>query len=182
MKACSKNTSEMALFLLSKGAQPRGSEFHEACSRGFIDLASALIRRGANINAVDSENRTVLDRAVEEDQLETVRWLIAHGADINLVKDEDESALQYACKMGNSEMALFLLSNGALLRGSELQYACRSGSIDVASALIRHGADVNAVNYESMTPVEVAIKYEQPEMEKFLITQGAKPSHHSRLY
>jgi hypothetical protein len=49
-----------------------------------LPLIQAILAHGANVNARDSSNLTVLHDAVAYDQLHTVELLLQHGADINV--------------------------------------------------------------------------------------------------
>lgn len=86
--------------------------------------------------------------------------------------------LLLAAKEGNLVLVKYFLKKGAYLEfhddnGTALHYACSSceDSIDIVKYLIEKGANVNAVNFWSKTPLDVAAT---TDIEKYLIKHGAK--------
>jgi ankyrin repeat protein len=53
---------------------------HYCAGYGFVELVGLLLERGADVNAVDDENRTPLQVAIESDQHEIANLLRDEGA------------------------------------------------------------------------------------------------------
>jgi len=48
------------------------------------------------------------------------------------------------------------------------------GRVDVAKFLVARGANVNELDYKNMTPLKLAKRYGQEEIEELLVSSGAK--------
>jgi len=119
-----------------------------------VDIAGVgnvtrLIQEGADVNAIDWHNRTLLMRAAERNtNPEVLRVLIEHGADVN---------------------AADLSGWTPLLRAAE-----RNTNPGVLRVLIEHGADVNAADRSGWTPLmRAAERNPNPEALRILIESGA---------
>ncbi|KAI9645218.1 hypothetical protein NHQ30_005952 [Ciborinia camelliae] len=116
-----------------------------------IELLQLLLDHGADINALDSTNRTALSVAVN-----------AHGR----------------AEGKNSEIdprILFLLSNGADVNaGASLVYAARRKNIKLIALLLDRGADINIMrSHESVLAAACSAFEPEPEMIKLLLDKGA---------
>lgn len=62
--------------------------------------------------------------------------------------------------------------------------ACRRGHIDVVKLLIEAGVDVNAEEEfpPRGTPLEYALKNDNPELVRLLLEQGANPNHGREVF
>ena len=76
-----------------RGLDPGGTALHYACDKGHLEVASALIRNGADINARRYFGDTVLMAAcaarrgthgAQRPDLDTARLILKAGADVNL--------------------------------------------------------------------------------------------------
>jgi uncharacterized protein len=73
---------------------------HEAASSGAIHVASALLQRGANVNARitigGSSGYTPLDFAASSCDVPMVKLLLTEGADVTLKTTDGKTAIQIA--------------------------------------------------------------------------------------
>lgn len=107
-----KDEKKLAFHLIQRGcdinliARDRETTpLMEAASRGYEDLVSLFIERGAQIEHQSKEGQTALILAMGNQNLDTARVLIEAGAD-GLAKDHLEmSALKYARLYGYDDMA-----------------------------------------------------------------------------
>lgn len=84
-----------------------------AAAKDDIGGVKALLMRGADINAQDSQKSyTPLMYAVANNKLQTARYLIARGADLDIGTYEGQNALHIACKYNHSEMVKLLITAG----------------------------------------------------------------------
>jgi ankyrin repeat protein len=82
---------------------------HLAAIPGFSELASELIDRGAEIDAIDNGGLTALRVAVEHGQLETVKMLISRGARTDIISHVDGMSLtNVALIQGHDEVFEYL--------------------------------------------------------------------------
>ena len=61
------------------------------------------------------------------------------------------------------------VENSVLHRAAAIQ-----GSVEIGAFLIRYGADVNAVNNDGNTPLDIARSAHNPEFEQLLLAYGAR--------
>ena len=88
---------------------------HYACFFGGPDVAALLLRAGADVGAVASNDMRVqpLHSAVASRRVEVVRLLVASGADVDAQQQGGYTALQAASLHGMVETASLLLAAGA---------------------------------------------------------------------
>ncbi|PRP81431.1 ankyrin repeat-containing protein [Planoprotostelium fungivorum] len=111
------------------------------------DLFSTFVRRGANVNAANSNGETPLHKAMFNNSIRLllVELLLDCGAAINFVNQSGETALHYAARFGRKDLVHALVMRGAdmSLRGTgqdkETAYelAVRWGYEDMASHIQR---------------------------------------------
>jgi len=89
--------TEMALYLLEKGANPnicnlkRESPLHVACCLNLSDICEALLSNGAWIETEDESGETPLHWAVREENLEVIEILLRNGANPDHQNEDDET-------------------------------------------------------------------------------------------
>ena len=76
-------------------------QLHEALTRDDLGAMGEVLSEGANINAKDPDERTLLHRAVLEDRGEAmVNFLLERGADVNARGMFHGTVLHAACFKG----------------------------------------------------------------------------------
>src|SRR6266699_5505938 len=121
---------------------------HAASVKGHLQVASVLLRNGADPDSRDHLDRVPLHRVSQggqlvmaESSLEIVRLLIDSGADVNVADYEGCTPLHAAAQSGYREIAELLLGSNASLdaRDTEqrtpLQLSCLYGKPDMAHFL-----------------------------------------------
>ena len=73
-----------------------------------IELCKFLIKKGADVNARDIQNKTALHYAIQEHRLETTQLLLEHGANPFAKSRYGDDALQTACLKGAYEIFEYL--------------------------------------------------------------------------
>ena len=125
-----------------------GMNLIEASEEGNIEIVDNLIKRGADINAVNKYASTALMKASEKGHKEVVDSLIAGGAHINVVSNYGDTALMWASLKGHKE---------------------------VVDSLIKHEADINTVANDGWTALIMASRYGHKKVADNLIKAGANP-------
>ena len=146
---------------------------------GYTKIVEALIRAGADVNAVNRDEKTALIFAASKGSVEAVKALIRAGADVNAVNKDEKTALMFATSKGYVEAVKALIEAGADVNAVDkygntaLMFATIKGSIEAVKALIEAGADVNAVNKDGTTALMFATSRGYVEAVKALIEAGA---------
>jgi uncharacterized protein len=137
-----------------------------ASSLGSQKIAELLIRRGANVNAVESfRGQTALMWAAGENHPDIVDLLLAHHADVKQRAKYDDWPRQ----MTSEPRAQFRQTGGL----TALLYATRSGCYRCAVAIVKAGADVNQPNPDGITPLINALDNRSYDIAMFLLDRGA---------
>jgi hypothetical protein len=82
---------------------------HVASSKGNLEMASMLLRRGANVNVQDIFGNSPLHYAADKKKKEMAELLIKCGADVNLKDFRGNTALHTACVNNDIDMVRMLL-------------------------------------------------------------------------
>ena len=164
----------------------RGYDFNE---QGFFAAAqardqmaiTAFIDAGINMNAKDSDGRTVLNYAAARGHLDVVTALVGRGADPNVEDRRGYTALSHAVEAKYDDVADVLLDRPGLdpnCRGLNARpvlvaYAWRNDKRRVEKLLAR-GADVNEPDADLDTPLHGAAQGGDVEVIRMLLDKGAK--------
>ncbi|WP_414528001.1 ankyrin repeat domain-containing protein [Nodularia chucula] len=147
-----------------------------------IDLVRLLVENGADVNAVDTYQNTVLALAVQSGNLEKIQFLLDAGADINYQKPHGYDVLidaMYGRDITKDENLLaiidLLIKRGAKVTGvtdsgeSALRRASDTGRFDAVKILLAAGADPQQLIWTEL--MHAIVFGSLADVEK-LITQG----------
>lgn len=137
------------------------------------EIVEYLVKEGADINALDKEQRSPLLLAASRSGWRTVNALIRAKANINLKDVNHRNVLHlvimnggrledFACEVqkSQSQVQLLQLLNEKDNTGcSPLHYASREGHIRSLENLIRLGACINLKNNNNESPLHFAARY-----------------------
>ena len=199
---CSRNgdISEMEKLLL-RGADINSLENGEnallaAVKQNHHNVVKFLIDKGADVNALDSENKTALFHASASLKNETLKVLLESGAQANVTDLYRRSPLYTACGKGNVEAVKLLLSHDAYIDVADtdgksaldhkacidlqdkngntaLMHSCIVGEINVAQVLLEGGAQVNLQNEDGKTALMLATENRRIVIVILLLKHGA---------
>ncbi|CAG8487595.1 16733_t:CDS:1, partial [Gigaspora rosea] len=116
-----------------------------AAENGHIDVVKVLIMHGADVNAIDKDEHTALNRAAEKGRIEIIKTLIEHKATGNNI------ALYLAVINGQTEVVKILIEYGADVNSivdklTILHHAAKKEHVEVVKTLLKHGAKIDATD------------------------------------
>lgn len=142
-----------------------------ACSYGYLDIATLLVRRGAYING----DRGLLTLALGSGRKEVARWLIAAAGVPCRSTDTYGSVITRAVEEGHTEVVAFLLDQGdspdSFIRGDPiLVHASAHGYDAMVKLILAKGGDCEVPDRHGQRPIHVA---ESHAVYTALIEHGA---------
>ncbi|KAG6464429.1 hypothetical protein O3G_MSEX014505 [Manduca sexta] len=112
--ACFMTHLPVVRFLVQRGADiHRPNHNGGTCLINSVQsvlLCAFLLEHGAEVDARDTQLKTVLHYAIQEHRVETARLLLDHGADPHLCSRAGDDALRTACLKGASQIVRLLTS------------------------------------------------------------------------
>lgn len=142
---------------------------HYAANRGYLDIVTLLLKKGADINARDKDGRTPLHEAMAYRRYDVARFLVENGADMTLKNKNGETPLISIVFMDNRKLAVdlvrFFIEKGFNISRSAdaklLNESIRRGHHDVAVILLEKGiafddsslGDAASMGYEDIFAV-----------------------------
>ncbi len=178
---------------------------HAATVKGHVEIASLLLKKGADPDSRDHLGRAALHRVSQggqlvmvESSLKIARLLVNCAADVNTTDDEGWTPLHAAARSGYCDIAELLLEFGAILdapnlnQETPLHVACRNGKLDVSRLLVNYGSDINFPNALGFAPLHLASRFGHVEAAELLLDRGSNvnaqemrrqtPLHYASLY
>ncbi|MDT4897463.1 MAG: ankyrin repeat protein 50 [Acidobacteriota bacterium] len=147
------------------------------------ETINALMKAGADINAVDSDGSTTLMEAIGYHKEEVAKILLRAGAHVNARDKPGRTALMRAAFSSTLDFVSLLIKSGADVNAADargqtaLVYAADSPYVvvraDVTKALIAAGANVNAADEKGRTTLMLAAQRAPVDMLKALLDGGA---------
>ena len=146
---------------------------HKACYTGNVGAVKKHLADGVDVNTRDNAGWTALHESVSHGEEEIVELLIASGAHVNAKDNDGETPLHHALGhgfCGNSpKVASLLIAAGADVNAKStggwtpLHYVTEFSCEDLAKCdpqltveqLIVKGADVNSMNEDRETPLDL---------------------------
>ena len=153
-----------------------------AAETGSADATLRLANAGASLTNRDSIGGTPLSWACGLGTAETVEILLNKGADATIIDVNGLSPLIWAAGIGKPESVAILLKRNPNLDlnlkdgvtgDSALMRAVRSGKVESVRLLIEAKADVNSVNKQGYSPMQLAALSGSPDKVKLLIAAKA---------
>lgn len=199
--ACARADGTLVTLLLEAGADanaaPAGEPVIMTASRtGSLEAVTALLARGANINATDtSKGQTALMWAAAENHEPVIGALLARGADVRARSAAGFTALMFAARQGHLGPARRLVDAGADVNDRTpdgtpiLTLAVENLRYSTAEFLLERGADPRAVTKREETVLHILVRGRAPTRRRrpvddvasaalleHLLAKGANPN------
>jgi ankyrin repeat protein len=153
---------------------------------GHQAAAQALLKGGANPNALDAQRYDIVTIAAVNDDVEMLKLALASGANAGAITSPyDGTALIAAAHLGHAEVVRVLIAAKAPLdHVNNLGWTALIESIvlgnggrnhtDTLAALVKAGANLNLADRQGVTPLGLARQRGYAEMVRILEAAGAK--------
>ena len=156
-----ERTSEILQLLLDKGANAKSADGDSALLvANSLEKVKLLLARGANPNATGSYGSTPLMAAAEKGDNQIVEALLNAGADVNAQNSEADTAL-----------LLFLDASDRRRKRNVEDYRVLVGTL-----LRVKNINVNAQNKKGETALMRAVRLDDVESVRLLLSAGANPN------
>ncbi|WP_237350037.1 ankyrin repeat domain-containing protein [Wolbachia endosymbiont of Cylisticus convexus] len=139
------------------------SALHWATEKGNIRVVLELTKRGANVNQLDSSERTTLYQPAANGDIEVTEILVKNKADVNAEDLARLTALYEAARNGHKEVVKFLMNSGAdvkkngALKLTPLHIAVANVDEAMVDCIIKNdkniGKNIEAVDVLGWTPL-----------------------------
>ena len=162
------------------------SKLFTAAANGEAQMLGSLLKKGADVNIMDSVGRTILMLACEHGHLKCVNLLLKGGACVNMEGCRsyyDWNPLGLAVNNGHDAIIKLLLNKGADVNGfcplskgvygTMLMLAVKQDHATVVKTLINAGADVNVVDYYGRSSLMYVCEKGNIRCAKILLKAGA---------
>ena len=157
---------------LSEKALERFVLYHGALGNSVI--VRNLLSKGANPNACDDTNISLMHYAAQHGYIDIVDMLLLHPALIktNIMKCQ-ESPLVYAMRYKQDGVAERIFSKYSIHGGNALCCAIQEGSLNTVRSLLARAINVNSISSGGSYPLCIAAEFGHVHMMKLLIANGA---------
>lgn len=151
---------------------------HYAAVGGQTEVARFLLSKGADVNALNALNQSVLLYAAYFGNAEITAALIAGGAKLDDQDIVGRTPLHYAARQRSVDALMLLIDNKADLNARDsigetpLHFAIRWGYDDVAEMLIDAGADLNIEKNDGTSYLHLASIKGYSEVVNLLLKRG----------
>lgn len=150
-----------------------------AAREGRIDVLTALLQRGLDVNTAERDGTTLLGVAARNNNLAMVDMLIANRASPNRRNNYGDTPVLLAASQGKTDIVKHLVAAGAEINApgwTPLHYAVYGGHAELAEYLLAAGADVERRAPNQRTTLMIAAQVGNLPMSKLLVQHGAKVS------
>ena len=145
------------------------------------DVVELLIDAGADIEALNYEERSPLHCACESGALDVVEMLVRAGARVCVTNHNVETCLHSAACSGHTDIVRYILAlpdvelNGRDHDGeTALHHAVRENHADVVQLLIAAGANIEALDNKERSPLYRACEAGALDVVERLVRAGAR--------
>jgi ankyrin repeat protein len=155
--------------------QELNDQLFEAARKGDAPAVTALLDKGADVNARFRYGTTALFKAAERGNAEVVKILLARGADVN-VKDTfySATAMTWALQNKHIEVVRALLEKSGDNVGEVLMEGAQEGNLEFVRVALEHGG-LKAETLTSALAAATVGESKNDEIAALLKKAGALP-------
>lgn len=181
--AAINNQANIVDLFITKGAEIdavggdlKSTPLQWATRQGHLAMVVQLIKRGADYNILDGEGCNALHLAAQFGHTAIVAYLVAKGIDIDASDANGMTALMWsAYRVSKVDPTRLLLTLGSSLKKADykhkntaLHWAVYARNMTAITLLLEAKADVDVLNNNNESPLDMARKYQSPWLIKML--------------
>lgn len=189
--AAINNQANIVDYYIGKGAEINAiggdlmsTPLQWAVRQGHLSMVVQLIKRGADLNIFDGEGCNALHLAAQFGHTPIVAYLVAKGLDVNLPDTNGMTALMWSAhRVPKVDPTRLLITLGSSLdmvdyknKNTALHWAVYARNLTAITLLIDSKANVEALNANCETPIDIARKHQAPWIIQMLETQVSRTS------
>uniref|UniRef100_A0A8D8C2E1 asparaginase n=1 Tax=Culex pipiens TaxID=7175 RepID=A0A8D8C2E1_CULPI len=158
----------------------RRTALHVACCEGNLEVVQYLLQNGAAVHLRDRYDRTPLADAILNDHHQIIRLLIKCGAHLTgSIRAIGESLCSAAARNLPHRLESYRIAGADLSQEdpagrTALHVAAMYGNLEVVQYLVKNYAEVDALDYLGLTPLDYAIKLNAQPVIEFLSGKNAR--------
>lgn len=144
------------------------------------EMIDELLNLGADLNATNHRENTVLHEVVKKENTELIDFLLSkEGIDLDVRNASGKTVLHILTASGKRSIVKKLLEHGACTNiksndgRTPLHWAAIHGDIETAKLLLAHGANINLRNNHNTSALIFAAHNQEDEMVEFLVYREA---------
>lgn len=160
---------------------PNGTPLHEAIMYGSLEMVTALVDAGANLEAETlAGNERPLHVAAIANQPAIIAFLVKKGAGLETRDAQGRTPLLMAVGHERAEATTALLDGGADARAADgiygdtpLHFSATTGNVAIAKLLLARKIDIDPLSAAGDSPLHYAAMDDRTDMVRFLAAKGA---------
>ncbi|HQO45945.1 MAG TPA: ankyrin repeat domain-containing protein [Rectinema sp.] len=155
------------------------SVVHHAARKNLPDGIAYLIKKGANIEALNNAGEIPLHTAAKYDSTDAIRYLVSAGSSLNAANKNGDIPLQSAVLNGAFKATQMLLAAGSPVNNQNysgetaLHQASKNNSAAIIQLLIAQGANTEIQDSRGFTPLITAAANDRYDAASELIKAKA---------
>jgi len=144
------------------------------------DNIKSLLASRAQVNARDSDGRTILMKAANLGHDDACQLLIRRNAGVNKQDNNGCTALMATAKNGHDSLCELLIQHGAQIDTKNndgytaLMLAAQGGHVSTIKLIIDHGAQIDTQSNDGQTALFLATRSGHASIGKILLDRGAQ--------
>ncbi|XP_076459190.1 uncharacterized protein LOC143292617 [Babylonia areolata] len=157
-------------------------------SKSDIQILSTVVKAGGDINKAEhSALHTPLHEAIHQHYNQAAILLIDAGCNLRAQNKERQTPLCLACHKGNDRIISNLLAAlprplvFTTLSAIPAHAAAKEGHAHALQLLAEGGCDINQLNLDGLTPLQVAVTEDNFSTARKLLQLGCDPDAHARV-
>ncbi|XP_049796445.1 ankyrin repeat domain-containing protein 17-like [Schistocerca nitens] len=177
------STDSAAITLLrSICGEEKGRRLIHAAKEGAVEELQALLKAGADVEAMDGNMETALHWAAKLGHVEVARRLLEAGAEVEARNDRKRTPLQMAAERGHAAMVQLLIASNADVNAKSqyertaMHYAALHGHAEIVNTLLEARAEVDARNEKQSTALHISAWKGHTAVVRLLLASKANPN------